>query len=362
MSDKLKNMTVSLVFILLIIGMFIVNMVKEDTEISVSERRKLEQFPKLTFANITSGKFFEKFDKYVTDQFIERETFRRAKVLVERAVFRKKDYNNIYVKDEILVEQIYPLDEQSVMNLTKKINNIKEKFLTSNNNVYYTIVPDKNYFVSDDNMRLDYEKLKRLMQESLNWAEYIDIFDDLDLDSYYITDSHWKQEKLQKVVQKIAEKMDMNLKSEYEEKEVVDFKGVYAGQYPIQTSSDTIRILTNKVLEECTVYNYEKNEQTKIYDMNKLNAYDKYDIFLSGAAALLKIENPNATTNKELVIFRDSYGSSLTPLLVENYSTVTVVDTRYISSKILGNYIEFNNQDILFEYSVLLINNSSTVK
>ena len=110
------------------------------------------------------------------------------------------------------------------------------------------------------------------------------------------------------------------------------------------------------------MYNYEKNVQTKIYDMNKLKAYDKYDIFLSGAAALLKIENPNATTNKELIIFRDSYGSSLTPLLVQNYSTVTVVDTRYISPKILGKYMKFNNQDVLFEYSVLLINNSSTVQ
>ena len=98
------------------------------------------------------------------------------------------------------------------------------------------------------------------------------------------------------------------------------------------------------------------------YMFSKINAYDKYDIFLSGAAALLKIENPNATTNKELIIFRDSYGSSLTPLLVQNYSTVTVVDTRYISPKILEKYIEFNNQDVLFEYSVLLINNSSTVQ
>lgn len=362
MNDNLKNIIVSLIFIILIVGMFAINILKEDTEVSVSERRKLEQFPEFTFANLTSGKFFEKFDKYVTDQFIERETFRKTKVLVEKDLFGKKDYNNIYVKDGVLIEQTYPLNEQSVISLTKKINNIKEKYLTANNKTYYTIVPDKNYFVNGDNMRLDYKKLKSLMQDGLSWAEYIDIFDDLDLDSYYITDSHWKQEKLQKVVQKIAEKMDMNLSNEYEEKKIIDFKGVYAGQYPIQTSGDTLRILTNKILEECTVYNYEKNVQTKIYDMNKLNAYDKYDMFLSGAAALLKIENPNATTNKELIIFRDSYGSSLTPLLVQNYSTVTVVDTRYISPKILGKYIEFNNQDVLFEYSVLLINNSSTVQ
>lgn len=362
MNDNLKNIIVSLVFIILILGMFMINILKEDTEVSLSERRKLEQFPKFNFTNLTNGKFFEKFDKYVTDQFIERETIRKIKILFEKNLLKKKDYDNIYVKDGILIEQTYPLNEQSVINLTKKITNIKEKCLTSNNKVYYTIVPDKNYFVNEDNMRLDYEKLKELMQDGLSWAEYIDIFDDLDLDSYYITDLHWKQEKLLQVVQTIAEKMNIKLSNEYEEKEIIDFKGAYAGQYPIQTSVDTIRILTNKTLEECTVYNYEKNEQTKIYDMNKLNAYDKYDIFLSGATALLKIENPNATTNKELIVFRDSYGSSLIPLLVEDYSTIILVDTRYISTKILKNYIEFNNQDVLFEYSVLLINNSSTVQ
>ena len=211
MNDNLKNIIVSLIFIILIVGMLAVNVLKEDTVVSISERRKLEQFPEFTFANLTSGKFFEKFDKYVTDQFIERETFRKTKVLVEKDLFGKKDYNNIYVKDGVLIEQTYPLNEQSVISLTKKINNIKEKYLTANNKTYYTIVPDKNYFVNGDNMRLDYEKLKSLMQDGLSWAEYIDIFDDLDLDSYYITDSHWKQEKLQKVVQKIAEKMDMNL-------------------------------------------------------------------------------------------------------------------------------------------------------
>ena len=151
----------------------------------------------------------------------------------------------------------------------------------------------------------------------------------------------------------------MNLSNEYEEKKIIDFKGVYAGQYPIQTSGDTLRILTNKILEECTVYNYEKNVQTKIYDMNKLKAYDKYDIFLSGATALLKIENPNATTNKELIIFRDSYASSLVP---SKYSKITLIDTRYISPKLLLNYIEFNNQDILFMYSTLVINNSYSLK
>ena len=100
----------------------------------------------------------------------------------------------------------------------------------------------------------------------------------------------------------------------------------------------------------------------KIYDMNKLNAYDKYDIFLSGAAALLKIENPNATTNKELIIFRDSFGSSIAPLFTQAYKKITLIDTRYISSDLISNYVSFSNQDVLFLYSTLIINESGTLK
>ena len=96
--------------------------------------------------------------------------------------------------------------------------------------------------------------------------------------------------------------------------------------------------------------------------MDKINSVDKYDIYLSGAAPILMIENPNGDATRELVVFRDSYGSSLIPLLVTGYSKVTVVDTRYISPKLLNQYIEFKEQDVLFMYSTLIINNSTTLK
>ncbi len=77
---------------------------------------------------------------------------------------------------------------------------------------------------------------------------------------------------------------------------------------------------------------------------------------------MLTIENPDYNGTKELIVFRDSYGSSLIPLLVTGYSKVTVVDTRYISPKLLNQYIEFKDQDVLFMYSTLIINNSTTLK
>lgn len=93
-----------------------------------------------------------------------------------------------------------------------------------------------------------------------------------------------------------------------------------------------------------------------------MNSLDKYDIYLSGATSLLTIENEDSSNDKELIIFRDSYGSSLAPLLVQAYRKITIVDTRYISPKLLSKYIEFKNQDILFIYSTILINNSFSLK
>lgn len=362
MSDKVKNITITISFMFTIIIMLIVNLIKTDTKISLSERRKLQQFPDFSIATLLNGTFFENIDKYTMDQFVGREAFRTLKTNVEIQLLKKQDSNNIYKYDNTLIEQIYPLNEKSVVNITNKMNDINTRYLDETNKVYYTIVPDKNYFVNSNNLKLDYNKLQNIMDNNLKWANYINIFDCLDLSCYYATDSHWKQEKLQNVVKRISTSMNLKIAREYEEKKIIDFKGVYAGQFPIKSESDEIIILTNDIIENCTVYNQETNQKTKIYNMEKITAPDKYDIYLSGATPLLTIENPNSNTNKELIVFRDSYGSSLIPLLVEAYSKITVIDTRYIFPKILGEYVEFKDKDVLFIYSTLLINNSTSLK
>ncbi len=296
------------------------------------------------------------------DNFYQRETFRKLKTSVELDVFKKQDVNKIYKYNDFLVEQIYPLDEKSATNLTNKINYIKDTYLNETNEIYYSIIPDKNYYTDNSHLKLDYDKMQQIMENNLNGLQYIDIFQDLNLDSYYYTDSHWKQEKLQNVAKTIAENMNFSITQNYNEQKVATFKGVYAGQLPINTKEDEIKILVNNVIADANAYNYETKEQGGIYNFKKLTGYDKYDIYLSGATPLIEISNANNKTNKTLVIFRDSYASSLAPLLTEGYSKITLVDTRYISPKILNEYVNFENADILFLYSTLIINNSMALK
>ena len=61
-------------------------------------------------------------------------------------------------------------------------------------------------------------------------------------------------------------------------------------------------------IDNSSVYNYETKKYTKIYDYDKLKSLDKYDIYLSGASSIIDIVNPTSNSNKELIVFRDSYG------------------------------------------------------
>ena len=66
---------------------------------------------------------------------------------------------------------------------------------------------------------------------------------------------------------------------------------------------------------------------------------------------------------KNLVIFRDSYGSSLAPLLLGGYRTVTLVDVRYVASQYLGQFVDFSQvDDVLLLYSTTVINSAGILR
>jgi len=201
-----------------------------------------------------------------------------------------------------------------------------------------------------------------MMKSNLTNLNYINIFDKLTLDNYYKTDTHWKQEDLFDVANTIANQMNFDITNNNVVNTVTTFKGSYAGRLSVTKDIDTIKTISNPSIDHSSVYNYETKQYTKIYDFDKLKSLDKYDIYLSGASSIIDIVNPTSNSNRELIVFRDSYGSSLIPLLMEGYKKITVIDIRYVSSRILNNYIIFNNQDVLFMYSILTINNSFSMR
>ena len=359
------KMTVLLLAVLFL-GASSVCWVKPAGEYSEAERRKLKQFPELTLETIAEGKFMTEFENYTLDQFPIRDGFRKLKAWVSQNIFRKADNNEIYVTDGYAVKMEYPLKEEALQYAGERFQNIYDKYLKdTGSNIYMSFIPDKNYFLAEDSGHLsfDYNQLYEMMQKEMPYAEYIDITGLLQIEDYYKTDVHWRQEEIVDVAEKIGQAMGITLNGSYEKKTLKDdFFGVYFGQSALNLPGEELHYLTNEVLEQCTVYNYENEQILGIYDLEKASGDDSYEIYLSGPVSLLKIENPNAETDKELIVFRDSFGSSLVPLLAEGYKTVTLIDIRYIQSDFLGNFVDFMDKDVLFLYSAVVLTNSETLK
>jgi hypothetical protein len=325
----------------------------------------LAQFPKLSLNSIISGRFMKSFETYTTEQFPLRDSFRTIKALSNFYILGQSDNNDLFFKNGHIGKIEYPLNEESVTNAAKKFEKIKNKYLDgTDTKIYFSVIPDKNYYlIEDDYLSIDYEKMLSQIQSETEFMEYIDIKDLLTLDSFYKTDTHWRQEEIIPVAKEIAEKMGVQLNAEYKVNILDnDFYGVYHGQAALPVPPEEIKYLTNDILENAKVYNFDFQKEISVYDMEKAYGKDPYEMFLSGSLSLLTIENEKATTDKELVIFRDSFGSSLAPLLVEGYKKITVVDIRYIHPDMLERFIEFTNQDVLFIYSTSVLNNSETIK
>lgn len=369
MKEKIKNIIVVAVFLVIIFGFSIANLITKDKEISESERRKLKQFPNINVKNLFAGKITDQIEEYAMDQFVLRDEIRSIKTFVKLDILRQKDNNDLFELNGSIYKMQYPLNKKSIENIAEKINNIYNKYLSTNANVYYSIIPDKNYFLGDNTiyLNIDYKLLEDIMKEKVNDnIKYIDIKSNLCMNNYYKTDTHWKQQDILEVSNKIAREMNFKdkIKTDFIKKEYGQFYGTLYGQLGKKMSPDIIEYLTNDILDNATTYNYETKKESKVYDFYKANSsMDKYDLFLSGSTPLIEIRNEKSENSKELIIFRDSFGSSLAPLFTEAYSKIILVDTRYMPTDLIENYIDFNdNQDVLFIYSTLLINDSGVLK
>ena len=362
MKDKLTIMCIlGPMFVFCILGI-----IKPDAELSKEERRKLEQIPNFSMTNILNNEYFSKWTDYLTDQFPYRTEFRELKGIVSLNLLQKKEENNVIQIEDSLYELNTTIDKKSVDRFTKILNKTLDTYNKSSN-VYYSIIPDKIYYVDDPKIpKLNYEELVKQVKQEFQDYSYISLFEELNIESYYQTDIHWKQSELENVVQKL--KTEMNLSQTnytWTKQEVSPFYGALKSRIPNNIKGETITYYTNDIIEEATVYNYEKQKTEKVYQKENINNLDGYDVFLSGATPLLFIENEKAISHKELIVFRDSFASSLIPLLIPEYKKITVIDLRYIGSDYLKNVSEINwqeNADILLLYSIPVINSSYALK
>ena len=347
---------------LLFAGLCLASWFHTPVDTSLSERRPLAQFPEITLNSVLDGDFMTDFDSYSMDQFPLRESFRKLKSFLQFNLLGQKDINGIYIAEDSAAKIEGPVSDRWVTETSAKLEQVYNTyFKEAGSDVFFALIPDKSYFLAEKHgyPGMDYDALMARLEETMGFAQQIDLTDKLEISDYYATDSHWRQECIGEAAQAIADALGVDIRQDYQQNTArEDFSGVYAGQSALPLKPETMYYLTSPVLDSATVYDFETGKTTGIYDMEELWGRDPYDLFLSGAAALQVIENPNAETDRELILFRDSFGSSMAPLLVPGYAKVTLVDLRYLSSAVLGNFLDFHGQDVLFLYSPGIMNSN----
>ena len=382
MQEKMKNIVVTVVFLLFILSFSALCIPAFFNPVlhSDAENRDLAQFPeKITWEGVIDKTVINAFEKASVDQFPFREFFRSFKAKIQYNVLGLKENNGYVEKDGYICQIKNEFNAAGVQDSLGKLGDLYNTQIAGNaSNVYVSLIPDKNYYLGKDYgyPAPNFDKLAEQYRDVFPESTYSDITGALKLESFYKTDTHWDQSQILGVVETLGGAMGFEVPKEYTQNTIEGFEGIYFDQSAMNPDAETLTYLTNEIIDNLKVQDVSNNQFLNVYAPNLFNEVhnfeiDGYNVFLSGKAGypVLRIINPKATENKVLVVFRDSYGSSIAPLLAQGYKMIYVVDLRSIDYELLGQqtvngarnpyYIDFSNKDVLFLLSGLVIDSGS---
>lgn len=401
MNEKKHSLILCLVIFILVAGLSILTIFGTDKTYSDSERRPLAKLPQLTWQRLTSGSYATEFETYAADTFPFREAFRGLKSVTTLFVMGEKTNHEIYLQDGYLAKVEYPMDTASITHAAAVFQSVYDQYLTDTNcKVYLSVIPDKNACLGPaaGQLVMDYEDFTACLSQQMPYATTIPIADLLSAEDYYRTDTHWRQEQILDVAQRLVSQMEAASISDPDadtrlpvetstslpaETQTTDsserhnadtdtaqqlvlatdqFQGVYYGQAALPLQAESLYYVTNPAIAQMQAYDHENDRSIPVYNKEKVSEKDPYEMFLSGSLSLVTLVNPVAKTDRELILFRDSFGSSIAPLLAMDYRKVTLVDIRYLPVSRLNRYLTFENSDVLFLYSTSVLNHSETLK
>jgi hypothetical protein len=336
--------------------------------VSVSERRKLAQFPEISAEAVFSGSFADDYRLFLQDQAIFREDFRVVKSFIERQLLLKKENNEVFVVDGNLYDKFYGINQPYIERAASLIDNIAG--LINSDEIYLSIIPSKahmldrsKYLLSDQNIIADH--LKQHVD-----AEYVDLMDlaiEGNEDLFYVTDHHWTTEGAIQAYEILIATMGYEPITDYALELATDsYVGSNYGKAAIKSiGKDKIYLAHNDYLDNMTVQRFETLDTFKLFDSiyfrEKLDGLDPYDIFIGGLGPITIIENNRARSNEELIMFKDSYSHSLAPFLAQHFKRVTLFDLRYVRKEYIYDTYDLTGKTILFIFNTTILNTDPQV-
>lgn len=389
MKENLQSRITSAAFVVFLAGFAALTAILPDAGISKTERRPMEKRPRPSVEAVMDGSYMRNMEVYLKDQFIGRENFRSLKALFETKGMGKWDSGGYYRNGDSIYKLEPELNEKNIVRAGKNFRAIADRYL-KDAGIYYSIIPDRNYFMeeSGDYPALDHGRLEGLLKGEMGENGYISLYGSLEGEDYYRTDLHWRQERIFRAADTLLKGMNTPLRRNTgtqsgEGTEAAgnssmeginrsgrihtasaEFLGGYAGASAFCVKPEELNYITNDVIDHALLYDYEKSAYVELYAKERINGTDPYDFFLWGARALLTLTNRKAEEgSKKLLLLRDSFGSSIAPLLLEGYQEITLVDLRYVSADYAARLLgDMDYDDVLFLYSETILNHSDSMK
>lgn len=351
------------IFILSLFLVLIVNLIVPDKEQSEEENRMLETLPAPSLTSIMNGDFMEQWEDYMSDQFVGRNLWRSLKVGLDRLGGSKME-NGVYIgRNGQLLEDIAVPDDELFSN---NINAIKS-FADTYSDIPATVmlIPDAACILSEslpafasvEDQRQMFSMAEREIGDSVTWVDAYSILNKHKSEKlYYKTDHHWTTQGAFYVFQGAAASLGIegDVSDDYVSYTVTDsFNGVLASKSGVGLNEkEQIDIYVPTEGDDDVIVNYvdEGKKRTSLYDSSKLETRDKYGVFFGGNTSVMDIRTVS-TSQKRLLVVKDSFADCFIPFLTPYYREIVVVDPRYYSGTMADIMDTYRITDILILYS-----------
>ncbi len=368
----------ALIFIALIAGISLWNILLPRKDFSEMENRSLAAFPPLSFEQIRSGKWMSEFDDYASDQFLFRDGFMKIKTAADLSLLRQ-DNGRVYFGKDGYLFPISQIDETQETAALKLVSDFAAKALERDPRLRLSVLlaPTAQSVLSD---KLpphapvsDEPAALRRAADFLHAAvpgliftdplaqlrsaasapggedpagEYGDEPADGEGQLYYRTDHHWTTDGAYLAYRQWAQDNGFTPASRDSfQRETVShsFLGTNQAKAPGYTVlPDPIAVYTPKEpAGPCRITVWkdaadpaEIEIRDSFYDPAFLKTKDQYAYFLGGNDPQLRVETP-VKNGRKLLLIKDSYANCMVPFLALHFEEIYITDLRYSHGKLL---------------------------
>ena len=364
------------IFLFVVMGLFLLTIIKPDKEFSENENRVLAQRTDFSFKSLLDGSFTKDYETYITDQFVARDNFIAMKVYSERMLL-KKTVNGVYFAPEHYLIEEHKQEDIDHSLETKNLERVAE-FMKANKgtlNVKFMLVPTVSNvypeWLPGYNLEYDQNALFQQAENVVGADSFIDTSKILNENKkdylFYRTDHHWTSLGAYYGYQAWAEQNNIEYYPlEAFDRQVVskDFLGTTYSKVNVNEKADEIELYTLKNGPQLKLSLKPDNSEQKdgIYEMERLQEKDKYTVFLGGNHPYVEIDS-DVHNGKTLLLVSDSYAHCMVPFLANHYEKIILVDYRYFNNSTKKLMEEKQVEDVLILYNAInFVTDKSIIK